>query len=348
MTLTFLLDKVCLKHNSGYGHPENSKRIINILSYFNSKGNEIDIKNSDVTNPNQLNTIFSNIHEQQLRDKVFSSKNQNQTFFDHDTIANKHTYEASTKSANLAISAALLSSIDNSFFSIMRPPGHHATRKKAMGFCYFNNIALAAQSQLAKNRKITIIDFDFHYGNGTADIFWENSDVLYISLHADPTVNYPNQGFIDEIGSKDGRGYNVCIPLTLGASNNEVLYFLQKFVFPILDEFKPDIIGISAGFDAFKYDPVGGGYLTYDKKGFSGIGHELFQFTKTRKIPIFHILEGGYNLDHLPNLIYEYSKPWLSNKSLDIKTIDKNEIKSKEKKTAKYLRQLFKSYWNLS
>ena len=253
------------------------------------------------------------------------------------------------KAATLAMSAGELSKINNSVFSIMRPPGHHATTNRIIGFCFFNNMALATQYLLQTHRKIAIVDFDFHYGNGTADIFWKNPNVLYISIHADPSVNFPNQGFIDEIGSKEGKGFNVCIPLTYSAGNNELLYSIQQIVLPLLNEFKPTIIGISAGFDGYYDDPVGGGYLQYDKEGFRKIGEIFHNYSLESKTPVFHVLEGGYNTDELPQLLYNYATPWLKDQNRSrnvIDEIDQNIIKVREKKTVEYVKQMIGPYWN--
>lgn len=350
MPLKFLIDNICLTHNTGYGHPENANRIKSLLNTFPSLNKNLNIINKDVISSNELSKIISEVHNPKLIKQISESRTTHQTFFDHDTIASKNTYQAALKASSLAISSALLSTKDISFFSIMRPPGHHATTRKAMGFCFFNNVSLASQALLNNNKTVAIIDFDFHYGNGTADIFWNNPNVLYISIHADPTFNYPNQGFLDEIGDEDGKGYNICIPLSNGASEAEVLYCLEKIVFPILDDYNPSIIGFSAGFDSFKDDPVGGGFLKYSINGFNQLGNVLFSYSRERQIPNFHVLEGGYNIEFLPKLVYEYSKPWLGERN-EVKSYDngkRKRVKSKEKKTVEYLKQLLKPYWNFT
>ena len=248
------------------------------------------------------------------------------------------------------MTAASSSTTKKSYFSLMRPPGHHATSQRIMGFCFFNNIALATNYIQRTHKKIAIIDFDFHYGNGTADIFWSNPNILYISIHADPTVNFPNQGFIDEIGGRDGKGYNICIPLTFNSGNNEILFSLQELVIPLLQDFRPSIIGMSAGFDAYYDDPVGGGYLQYDENCYKQIGALFNYYTIEAKIPIFHVLEGGYNIEMLPELLYNYTEPWLQDNETiknKISYINPQTVKSREKKTIEYVKQMIKPYWNL-
>jgi acetoin utilization deacetylase AcuC-like enzyme len=348
--MKFLLDKICLEHYAGYGHPEQPLRIKKILDYFNLKGLNSLITSENRVNNSDLQRILRNIHSDNLIKRVESSKNNKETYFDQDTQANDKTYQIALQASSLAITAGKISTVDNSVFSLMRPPGHHATPERIMGFCFFNNIALATQNLLEKHKKIVIIDFDFHYGNGTADIFWTNPNVLYISIHADPSVNFPNQGFIDEIGSKEGKGYNICIPLTFSAGNNELLYSIQQLILPVLYDFNPDYLAISAGFDGFYEDPVGGGYLQYDTKGYNEIGKFFYNYSKETKTPIFHVLEGGYNTEELPKLIHAYISPWMNKNSdfnTELKSINPNLVKSREKKTIEYLKQMLQPYWNL-
>ena len=350
MAIEFLLDTICLEHFAGKGHPENPERIKKIIELFNIKELQSKINIKDVISERDLERTIHEIHNEDLIKRVAQSKFKKETYFDQDTQANDKTFQVALKAASLAMTAGSMTQVNNSIFSIMRPPGHHATPSRVMGFCFFNNISLAAQYLLQNHKKIAIIDFDFHYGNGTADIFWKNPNVLYISIHADPSVNFPNQGFIDEIGSKDGKGYNICIPLTYSSGNNELLYAVQQIVFPLLNEFKPNIIGMSAGFDGYFDDPVGGGYLQYDAEGFNKIGEMFFNFSIKTKTPIFHVLEGGYNINKLPELIYSYVTPWLKNKTQfnsEIIEINPNDVKSREKKTIEYIKQMIKPYWNL-
>ena len=327
MTVKFLLDKISLEHNAGLGHPEQPLRIKKIIEFLNSRNLQGLIDSKDDISKQILEKTLVEIHEEHLIKSVEQSKNHKKTYFDQDTQANDKTYEAALKAGSLAMTAASQTSVNNTTFSIMRPPGHHATPNRIMGFCFFNNIALATQYLLNNNHNIAIVDFDFHYGNGTADIFWKNPNVLYISIHADPSMNFPNQGFIDEIGAKDGKGFNVCIPLTYNSGNNEILYSIQRIVIPLLYEFKPTIIGTSAGFDGFFEDPVGGGYLQYDSEGYTKIGSILHNYSIETKTPIFHILEGGYNTDMLPELVFSYIKPWMNDnrkKVLEVKEIAEN------------------------
>ena len=350
MAIEFLLDKICLEHNAGIGHPEQPLRIKKIIDYFNKNNLQNLVDTKDVISKELLDKMLFEIHDKNLIERVKESENKKETYFDQDTQANNKTYKAALKAGSLAMSAAQLTTVGKTSFSIMRPPGHHATPNRIMGFCFFNNISLATQNLLQRNKRVAIVDFDFHYGNGTADIFWKNPNVLYISIHADPSLNFPNQGFIDEIGSKDGKGYNVCLPLTFNSGNNEILYSIQELILPLLNEYKPSIVGVSAGFDGYYDDPVGGGFLQYTAEGYYTIGKLLYNYSKETGTPFFHILEGGYNLDKLPELVQSYCKPWMANGSKirdEIKQINAQVVKSREKKMIEYVKQLIKPYWNI-
>lgn len=345
--LTFLTDPEMLQHKTGLGHPERPIRLKTILNWLDKTPN-IDKSNVSIIKDENLNKLLEKVHERQLLKAVENSQYSRNTYFDADSIASEKTYNSALIAAGLAATSAIKSTWKHSYFATVRPPGHHATPSRAMGFCFYNNIAIATQSYLNQHKKVAIIDFDFHYGNGTADIFYLNPDVLYLSTHADPTTNYPNQGFIDEIGEKDGQGFNIPIPLSFGAGDKEVANAIENLAFPIIDDFNPDIIAVSAGFDAYVNDPVGGGYLQITPNGFKQIGSLLFNFARSKKIPIFHTLEGGYNVEMLPVLIQNYVSAWLDPKDqiTQYKTVLKNDkLRNKEKQTFTYVKQMLKDYW---
>ena len=164
MGIEFLLDKICLEHNTGNGHPEQALRITKILNYFKQINLDNLIESTDRITKDNLNKTLIEIHDQRLINSVEQSKNKKETYFDQDTQGSSKTYEAALKSASLAMSAASSSDSNKSYFSIMRPPGHHATPQRIMGFCFFNNIALATKYSLQRHKRIAIVYFDFHYG----------------------------------------------------------------------------------------------------------------------------------------------------------------------------------------
>jgi acetoin utilization deacetylase AcuC-like enzyme len=178
--------------------------------------------------------------------------------------------------------------------ALTRPPGHHATSRLAMGFCYLNNIALAAkQAQNLGRARVAILDFDVHHGNGTQEIFYKNGDVFFCSQHEDPRTQYPGTGFVHERGAEAGLG--TTLNLTYPARTGGVPYLrdFEDQVLPALSAHKADVLLISAGFDAHAADPLGGLELT--GTDFRWLGNRLAQFVREEGIPALIALEGGYD-----------------------------------------------------
>ncbi|MDO9046063.1 MAG: histone deacetylase [Methanobacteriaceae archaeon] len=221
---------------------------------------------------------------------------------DFDTYATSQSYQTALLSAGGAIKASKLvlnraNKSENWAFSISRPPGHHATSNKSMGFCIFNNVAIAVE-YLRKTyglERFCIVDFDVHYGNGTAEIFYNDPNVLYISIHQDPRTLFPGKGFIDEEGAAEGKGYNLNIPMPPGSNNTDYIWILKEILGPVLKEFNPQILFAEAGFDGHLNDPLSRIELTEDF--YSWIGQYLIE-----KHPrLISLLEGGYDLKSLAN-----------------------------------------------
>jgi acetoin utilization deacetylase AcuC-like enzyme len=209
------------------------------------------------------------------------------TWLDADTPASATTFEAALLSVGAAIDA-----VERSGFALARPPGHHALPSRAMGFCIFNNAAVAArhaQAELGLAR-VAILDWDVHHGNGTQDIFWDDPTVLYVSLHEWPF--YPGSG-----GPGEQTDTIVNVPLSAGSGDEEYLNALDRVVAPAIERFGPDVLIVSAGFDAHADDPLAGMRVT--AAGF----RELARRTASLAPRLAAVLEGGYNLDTLPGLV---------------------------------------------
>jgi acetoin utilization deacetylase AcuC-like enzyme len=209
------------------------------------------------------------------------------TLLDLDTACSETTYEAALLAAGAAVAAA-----DQSAFALARPPGHHALRDRAMGFCFFNNVAVAArwaQSELGLER-VAIVDWDVHHGNGTQAIFWDDPSVLYLSLHQWPL--YPGTGGPAE---QDETTRNV--PLPPGSGDEDYARAWSEQVEPTVQRFDPELVLISAGFDAHEEDPLSDMAVTED--GFRELGRRSAALAPK----VGAVLEGGYNLDTLPRLV---------------------------------------------
>lgn len=224
--------------------------------------------------------------------EMFESVKQG-TFFDFDTPVLPGIYELARLSAGAAVHAARhCAETGEPTFSLMRPPGHHATRDRVMGFCYFNNIAIAClrlQRDYKNIQRIGIVDFDCHHGNGTEDIVLGHKDVLYLSLHQSPL--FPGTG-------RSSRDNCINYPLPAGTSPAEYLAVFEEGL-GRMRTFNPDIIAVSAGFDSYRKDPITSFLLDLDT--YSAIGRMLVQLGK----PCFAVLEGGYSRD-LPECVYQF------------------------------------------
>lgn len=221
------------------------------------------------------------------------------SYFTPDTYANEHSACSARIAAGLCadLAISIMSGRSRNGFALVRPPGHHAGVKEAMGFCLHNNAAVAAlAAQRAGAKKVLIVDWDVHHGNGTQEIFDGNKSVLYISLHRHEDGRfYPGTGAADQVGVMDGKGYSVNIPWSCGGvGDNDYIFAFQHIVLPIASEFHPDMTIISAGFDAARGDPLGCCDVT--PTGFAQMTHMLSSLSQGK---LLAILEGGYNLQSI-------------------------------------------------
>ena len=278
-------------HNTGDGHPEKIDRVTVVIDNFK----KLDNKNLVWKKPSKFNRslleITHNSDYINFVEKSFPEKGL--SFLDGDTIVSP-----GSKDATLDAVGSIITAIDgvqnknfNNAFCAVRPPGHHAEKNKAMGFCIYNNVAVGANYLIDKYKlkKVAIIDFDVHHGNGTQDIFYDNEKVLYISTHQYPY--YPGSGTNDE----KGKHKNILnIPLPAGTTSEEYLN-AYEFVLKKIKEFKPEFILLSAGFDAHKDDPLA--QLQLESKDFYSITKRTLELSKQYcDGKVVSILEGGYDL----------------------------------------------------
>ena len=281
-------------HNTGSGHPEQVARVDVILENFK----KINNKNLIWKKPSKVkNEILKITHNSDYIDFVQNSFPKNDfSSLDGDTIISPGSKEATIDavgSVMAAIDGVQNKEFKNAFCAV-RPPGHHATRDKAMGFCVYNNISVGVQYLLTKFnlKKVAIFDLDIHHGNGTQDIFYDNPNVFYISTHQYPF--YPGTGSENEKGK-----YNniLNIPLPSGTNSEEYLNALET-VLKRLKDFDPDFILLSAGFDAHKHDPIG--QFNLESNDFYTITKRVLEISRLCcEGKVVSILEGGYDLNAL-------------------------------------------------
>ena len=281
-------------HNTGDGHPEKIDRVTAVIDNFKKLNNKNLIWKKPSKFDRSLLEITHNSDYINFVEKSFPKKGL--SFLDGDTIVSPGSKEA-TSDAVGSIITAIDGVQDKEFknaFCAVRPPGHHAEKNKAMGFCIYNNVAVGANYLINeyKLNKIAIIDFDVHHGNGTQDIFFDNEKVLYISTHQFPF--YPGSGTEKEKGRYDNI-FN--IPLPAGTTSEEYLN-AYEFVLKKIGEFKPEFILLSAGFDAHKDDPLA--QFQLESKDFYEITKRTLELSKLLcNGKVVSILEGGYDLNAL-------------------------------------------------
>ena len=222
------------------------------------------------------------------------------SYFMTDTYApiTAGTYRAARRSVDTALAAAEAVVHGQPYaYGLCRPPGHHAEHISVGGYCYFNNAAIAAEYLVARG-KVAILDIDFHHGNGTQHSFADRADVLYVSLHADPRVRYPYiSGFRDECGTGPGQGFTLNYPLPLGTGDHAYLRTLRRALRDI-ERFSPDYLVVSAGFDTYAEDPIGGFALT------TAVYEEVGQAITGLGLPTVILQEGGYNVEALGEMAH--------------------------------------------
>lgn len=294
------------KHETG-NHPESNERIRVIMDALEKEGilNRINSESLDngsdfVNGKIDLFSPKMASHEDILRVhtetyikylKSFCSSGGG--YLDFDTVVSEESYRIAKLAAGGAITASnLVLNNYSSAYSLARPPGHHATRENAMGFCLFNNLAVAIEhlKKFSSLKKFMIFDFDAHYGNGTAEIFINDPNVLYISIHQDPRTIFPGKGFIEEIGVGEGKGFNMNIPMPPGSSNQDYIYILERLLEPVADDFGADFYFLEVGFDAHKDDPLS--RIMLDDEFYPWITSKMREIAGKMVL----IFEGGYDL----------------------------------------------------
>jgi acetoin utilization deacetylase AcuC-like enzyme len=288
---------VYLEHDTGQ-HPENASRLEHILALLERSG----VKEQLVQIPAQpasmddLLSVHSAAHVSQMESAARSGGG----WLDADTVMSSRSHEAALYAAGglLQAAEAVLRGDVHSAFALVRPPGHHATRSDAGGFCLFNNIAVAARHAVRKHglSRVFIADFDVHHGNGTQDIFYDDPAVFFFSVHQWPL--YPGTGRVGETGVGKGAGATANVPLPPGCGDESYLHVFQEVLLPLAQRFRPELILVSAGYDAHWADSIS--YMQLTVSGFAGMVALLKKLaTDLCQGRLVLTLEGGYHLQAL-------------------------------------------------
>ena len=297
MALLFLTDERFLEHVAGKKHPESPARLEAVWKGLDNLflGDDLVRIEPRIATETELLRCHPIEHIKALEALDANGGGR----MDPDTRISKGSWDAARLAAGSGLAAveALIQTQAETAFCAIRPPGHHATSNRSMGFCLINNIAITAASLIAKGEKVAVIDIDAHHGNGTQEIFYSDPRVLMISIHQWPL--YPGTGSEEEIGELEGKGFTVNVPLPPGATGSTYRSALDKIVVPLVEDFQADWILVSAGFDAHREDPLTDMGLT--SGDFADLTLNLFNLAPKNRCIFF--LEGGYNLQALTDSV---------------------------------------------
>jgi acetoin utilization deacetylase AcuC-like enzyme len=279
------------EHQTPPGHPECPERaeVMDVVaSEWRRRGGEV-VAPREATRE-QLARVHGGEYLRRIAETAGSA-----IALDPDTYTSPETYEIALLAAGAAVDGVerVMGGGHKRALAMVRPPGHHAEHDRAMGFCFYNNVAVAAaHAKTLGARRIAIVDYDVHHGNGTQHTFEHDRDVLYVSTHQYPY--YPGTGAVDEIGTGPAAGYTINLPLDAGAVNEDYRFVFGAVVLPVLKQFKPDLLLVSAGFDAHERDPLGGMRLTTE--AFAAMTAELRVVAEECcEGRVVAITEGGYD-----------------------------------------------------
>jgi len=292
MRTGFIYDDIFLSHKTPSGHPESPERLRAIISSL--RASPVWEKLIHISPRRASVEDISLVHTKRYIEKIMGFGTG---YLDPDTFLSENSVESALYAVGSVLEAVDRckdGSIDGAFCAV-RPPGHHAEADRAMGFCIFNNVAIGARyAQKVGFKKVFIVDFDVHHGNGTEHVFESDDSVFYFSTHQYP--HYPGTGEADDRGTGKGIGFTMNIPMRAGSGDKEYIKIYQEILPPVMRDFSPDIVFVSAGYDIHRDDPLASIRVTQD--GIRAIVRGIVS-----GLPIIFSLEGGYDIDALASSV---------------------------------------------
>jgi acetoin utilization deacetylase AcuC-like enzyme len=299
MRTALLMDPICRRHDTGLGHPERPERYDALASAFERAGvlDAVHRLAPRVATPDELTLCHTSAYVDRARRDISDGRDQLST---GDTAVSPESWDVALNAAGGVLNAvdAVAARNAGNAFCVVRPPGHHATPDRGMGFCVFNNVAIAARYAQKKHGvgRVLIADWDVHHGNGTQDIFYKDASVLFFSTHQWPW--YPGTGRAVDTGEGAARGTKINCPLPAGSGREEIFDAFRKKLLPAAREFKPELVLISAGFDSRAGDPLG--RFTLADGDFAELTRMLLDVAdQAAGGRLVSVLEGGYSLTGL-------------------------------------------------
>ncbi|MDI6903981.1 MAG: histone deacetylase [Candidatus Bathyarchaeia archaeon] len=347
-----VFSSVYYRHNAGKGHPESAKRlraIVNELEKSKLRG----VENWRFIEPEKASLEdVELVHGTEYIQLVEAVCKSGGGLLDlGDTVVSPESFEVARYAVGGILKAVniVMEGKFRNAFALIRPPGHHAGKYRACGFCIFNNIAIAAEYLLKEFRlkRVLILDIDAHHGNGTQETFYETSKVLYVSLHQDPR-DFPGTGFIDEIGEGEGLGYNVNIPLPFRTGDQIYLKAINDIAKPIIRQYKPQFTLVSAGLDGHYTDPVAS--LSLSASCYQEVYETIVNLaSETCGGKLVSVLEGGYSL----NFVGKIATAAIAKMSETFYRIDdkapaiRERTRKQSEKVIEEVKKVQKAFWNI-